>query len=160
MGVTVVTRKPGDGVNRPKRGDRVEVHYTGAAICVAALLRTLLRICCPPVTQLAPMSAAKRPCEPLLQPLTAPHTPCACRLTPVPAGRLHSGTLENGVQFDSSRSRAAPFAFNLGCGQVIRGWDEGTHAASARVRLSSPHAHVTPLRTQASRSCPWASARR
>jgi FK506-binding protein 1 len=63
MGVTVVTRKPGDGVNRPKKGDRVEVHYTG--------------------------------------------------------------TLSNGVQFDTSRTRAAPFEFNLGCGQVIRGWDEG-----------------------------------
>jgi len=29
MGVTVVTKKPGDGVNRPQKGDRVEVHYTG-----------------------------------------------------------------------------------------------------------------------------------
>ena len=63
MGVKVVTKKPGDGVNKPRPGDRVEVHYTG--------------------------------------------------------------TLENGVQFDSSRQRAGPFAFNLGCGQVIRGWDEG-----------------------------------
>jgi hypothetical protein len=30
MGVTVVTKKNGDGMTRPVRGDRVEVHYTGA----------------------------------------------------------------------------------------------------------------------------------
>lgn len=35
------------------------------------------------------------------------------------------GTLENGKQFDSSRSRGQPFSFRLGVGQVIQGWDEG-----------------------------------
>lgn len=63
MGVTIVTKKNGDGATRPRRGDRVEVHYTG--------------------------------------------------------------TLEDGTQFDSSRDRGVPFEFNLGQGQVIRGWDEG-----------------------------------
>jgi len=29
MGVDVVTKQPGDGVNFPKRGDKVSVHYTG-----------------------------------------------------------------------------------------------------------------------------------
>jgi len=52
----------------------------------------------------------------------------------------YTGWLTDGRKFDSSRDRGQPFAFRLGGGQVIRGWDEGVQGmkVGGRRRLVIP----------------------
>jgi FKBP-type peptidyl-prolyl cis-trans isomerase len=55
----------------------------------------------------------------------------------------YTGWLKDGSKFDSSVDRGQPFAFALGRGRVIKGWDEGvaTMKVGGRRRLIVP-AHL------------------
>jgi FKBP-type peptidyl-prolyl cis-trans isomerase len=52
----------------------------------------------------------------------------------------YTGWLTDGSKFDSSVDRDDPFAFVLGTGQVIGGWDEGvaTMKIGDKVKLTIP----------------------
>ncbi len=52
----------------------------------------------------------------------------------------YTGWLTNGTKFDSSVDRGQPFTFNLGAGQVIKGWDLGVAGmkVGGKRRLSIP----------------------
>lgn len=52
----------------------------------------------------------------------------------------YTGTLTDGTKFDSSFDRNQPFAFKLGAGQVIKGWDEGV----AKLRVGDHAILVLP----------------
>ncbi len=52
----------------------------------------------------------------------------------------YTGWLTDGSKFDSSKDRGEPFAFPLGRGQVIKGWDEGVSGmkVGGRRKLTIP----------------------
>lgn len=57
----------------------------------------------------------------------------------------YTGKLTSGQKFDSSLDRNQPFTFQIGAGQVIRGWDEGVAKLSkgekARLTISPDYAY-------------------
>jgi peptidylprolyl isomerase len=48
--------------------------------------------------------------------------------------------MSNGIKFDSSLDRGRPYAFELGKGQVIKGWDEGI----AQLRVGTQATLIIP----------------
>lgn len=52
----------------------------------------------------------------------------------------YTGTLTDGKKFDSSLDRGQPFQFQIGIGQVIKGWDEGvmTMKVGGKRKLTIP----------------------
>jgi peptidylprolyl isomerase len=52
----------------------------------------------------------------------------------------YSGQLQDGTIFDSSEDHGEPIVFNIGRGQVIKGWDEGISQLNvgSKARLTIP----------------------
>jgi FKBP-type peptidyl-prolyl cis-trans isomerases 1 len=53
----------------------------------------------------------------------------------------YTGWMVNGYKFDSSRDRGQPFAFTLGGGSVIRGWElgvQGMRPGEKRILIIPP----------------------
>lgn len=54
----------------------------------------------------------------------------------------YTGTFTNGTVFDSSRDGDPPYAFRLGNGEVVKGWDEGIKGMKVggrRILTVPPH---------------------
>lgn len=54
----------------------------------------------------------------------------------------YTGWLADGTKFDSSKDQGEPFAFRIGAGRVIKGWDEGVegmHIGGIRKLTIPPH---------------------
>jgi peptidylprolyl isomerase len=100
------------------------------AVAMAVLVVGCDKSAAPPVsTENTPMPAAAPASRTTasgltivdVQPGTGPEAKTGDHVLVNYRGRLQS----TGAQFDSSYDRGQPFDFNLGAGQVIRGWDEG-----------------------------------
>ncbi len=99
------------------------------AACVAATL-ALCAAACGGASQPQPGEGRSNVAELIKQDVTVGSGDEAAsgrRVTVHYTGWLYNETAadKKGYKFDSSRDRNEPFAFGLGAGEVIRGWDEG-----------------------------------
>ncbi|POY75700.1 hypothetical protein BMF94_1323 [Rhodotorula taiwanensis] len=73
-----------------------------------------------------PVAAAAA--EPTELKIDVTHKPSPCNFLSKKGDKLsmhYDGRLSTGKEFDSSRKRGQPFKFNIGRGQVIKGWEQG-----------------------------------
>ena len=121
MGVEKEILKPGNGV-KPRKGQKITVHCTGFLADVSASL------------------SHHTPSSPHHSTSTTHLTSC-CLSLPLPLSLCAQGKKKFWSTQDPGQK---PFAFEVGQGQVIRGWDEGfinmAQGEKARLTMTGDYA--------------------